>query len=68
MLYSYTFDILYMFNMKLFICHAGKTERMEDTSTSDLSPVSSGVDSGQQSPVSQENMKNNKSIRKLWGK
>ncbi|XP_036440766.1 liprin-beta-2 isoform X3 [Colossoma macropomum] len=45
-----------------------KTERMEDTSTSDLSPVSSGVDSGQQSPVSQENLKNNKSIRKLWGK
>uniref|UniRef100_A0A8B9K1A5 PPFIA binding protein 2a n=1 Tax=Astyanax mexicanus TaxID=7994 RepID=A0A8B9K1A5_ASTMX len=46
----------------------GKTERMEDTSMSDLSPVSSGVDSGQQSPVSQENMKNKKSIRKLWGK
>uniref|UniRef100_A0A3B4DDR9 SAM domain-containing protein n=1 Tax=Pygocentrus nattereri TaxID=42514 RepID=A0A3B4DDR9_PYGNA len=45
-----------------------KTERMEDTNTSDLSPVSSGVDSGQQSPVSQENLKNNKSIRKLWGK
>ncbi|XP_049339493.1 liprin-beta-2 isoform X7 [Astyanax mexicanus] len=45
-----------------------KTERMEDTSMSDLSPVSSGVDSGQQSPVSQENMKNKKSIRKLWGK
>uniref|UniRef100_A0A8B9K395 PPFIA binding protein 2a n=1 Tax=Astyanax mexicanus TaxID=7994 RepID=A0A8B9K395_ASTMX len=44
------------------------TERMEDTSMSDLSPVSSGVDSGQQSPVSQENMKNKKSIRKLWGK
>ncbi|XP_072550705.1 liprin-beta-2 isoform X2 [Salminus brasiliensis] len=45
-----------------------KTERMEDTSMSDPSPVSSGVDSGQQSPVSQENMKNKKSIRKLWGK
>ncbi|KAI4892389.1 hypothetical protein NFI96_011687, partial [Prochilodus magdalenae] len=45
-----------------------KTEKMEDTSTSDPSPVSSGVDSGQHSPVSQENLKNNKSIRKLWGK
>uniref|UniRef100_A0AAR2JU00 SAM domain-containing protein n=1 Tax=Pygocentrus nattereri TaxID=42514 RepID=A0AAR2JU00_PYGNA len=52
----------------VFTFHAGKTERMEDTNTSDLSPVSSGVDSGQQSPVSQENLKNNKSIRKLWGK
>ncbi|XP_066540436.1 liprin-beta-2 isoform X2 [Hoplias malabaricus] len=45
-----------------------KTERMEDTSTSEPSSVSSGVDSGQHSPVSQENLKNNKSIRKLWGK
>lgn len=43
------------------------TEKMKDTTNSDLSSVSSGADSGQQSPVSQENVKNT-SIRKLWGK
>ncbi|XP_058607439.1 liprin-beta-2 isoform X4 [Onychostoma macrolepis] len=43
------------------------TEKMKDTTNSDLSSVSSGVDSGQQSPVLQENVKNS-SIRKLWGK
>uniref|UniRef100_A0A3P8YJL7 SAM domain-containing protein n=1 Tax=Esox lucius TaxID=8010 RepID=A0A3P8YJL7_ESOLU len=35
---------------------------------SDLSPLSSGVDSGQQSPVSPENRKNHRGIKKLWGK
>ncbi|KAF5888176.1 liprin-beta-2-like isoform X2, partial [Clarias magur] len=45
-----------------------KAERTEDPSACDPSPTSSGVDSGEHSPVSQENMKNNKSIRKLWGK
>uniref|UniRef100_A0A9J7Y2W9 PPFIA binding protein 2a n=1 Tax=Cyprinus carpio carpio TaxID=630221 RepID=A0A9J7Y2W9_CYPCA len=43
------------------------TEKIMDTTNSDLSSVSSGVDSGQQSPVLQENVKNS-SIRKLWGK
>ncbi|XP_042630915.1 liprin-beta-2-like isoform X1 [Cyprinus carpio] len=43
------------------------TEKIKDTTNSDLSSVSSGVDSGQQSPVLQENVKNS-SIRKLWGK
>ncbi|XP_026087036.1 liprin-beta-2 isoform X2 [Carassius auratus] len=43
------------------------TEKIKDTTSSDLSSVSSGVDSGQQSPVLQENIKNS-SIRKLWGK
>ncbi|XP_051726978.1 liprin-beta-2 isoform X4 [Ctenopharyngodon idella] len=43
------------------------TEKMKDTTTSDLSSVCSGADSGQQSPVLQENIKNT-SIRKLWGK
>ncbi|XP_016106051.1 liprin-beta-2-like [Sinocyclocheilus grahami] len=42
-------------------------EKMKDMTNSDLSSVSSGVDSGQQSPVLQENVKNS-SIRKLWGK
>ncbi|XP_058244402.1 liprin-beta-2 isoform X2 [Hemibagrus wyckioides] len=45
-----------------------KAERTEEPSACDTSPTSSGVDSGEHSPVSQENMKNNKSIRKLWGK
>ncbi|XP_017321792.2 liprin-beta-2 isoform X10 [Ictalurus punctatus] len=45
-----------------------KAERAENPSARDASPTSSGVDSGEHSPVSQENMKNNKSIRKLWGK
>ncbi|XP_050990260.1 liprin-beta-2 isoform X2 [Labeo rohita] len=43
------------------------TEKIKDTASSDLSSASSGVDSGQQSPVLQENVKNS-SIRKLWGK
>ncbi|XP_059362182.1 liprin-beta-2-like isoform X1 [Carassius carassius] len=43
------------------------TEKIKDTTTSDISSVSSGVDSGQQSPVLQENVKNS-SIHKLWGK
>ncbi|XP_047678578.1 liprin-beta-2 isoform X5 [Tachysurus fulvidraco] len=46
----------------------GKAERPEESSACDASPSSSGVDSGEHSPVSQENLKNNKSIRKLWGK
>ncbi|KAI1904589.1 hypothetical protein AGOR_G00007180 [Albula goreensis] len=45
-----------------------KTEKMDDTTSSDLSPMSSGVDSGQQSPVSPENKKNHKGIKKFWGK
>ncbi|XP_061077185.1 liprin-beta-2b isoform X5 [Conger conger] len=45
-----------------------KTEKLDDTTSSDLSPVSSGVDSGQQSPVSPENKKNHKGIKKFWGK
>ncbi|XP_026769723.3 liprin-beta-2 isoform X2 [Pangasianodon hypophthalmus] len=45
-----------------------KAERTEDLSACEPSPTSSGVDSGEHSPVSQENLKNNKSIRKLWGK
>ncbi|XP_026143583.1 liprin-beta-2 isoform X3 [Carassius auratus] len=43
------------------------TEKIKDRTNSDISSVSSGVDSGQQSPVLQENVKNS-SIHKLWGK
>ncbi|XP_058859075.1 liprin-beta-2-like isoform X1 [Acipenser ruthenus] len=48
----------------------GKTPKIDDPtlSSSDLSPQSSGVDSGQQSPVSPENRKNPKGIKKFWGK
>uniref|UniRef100_A0AAY4BBU0 SAM domain-containing protein n=1 Tax=Denticeps clupeoides TaxID=299321 RepID=A0AAY4BBU0_9TELE len=53
--------------IELFFLLVGKTEKTDDTTSSDVSPMSSGADSGQQSPVAQEN-KNNKSIKKLWGK
>ncbi|XP_055795617.1 liprin-beta-2-like isoform X11 [Salvelinus fontinalis] len=46
----------------------GKSERLDESTLSDLSPLSSGVDSGQQSPVSPENKKNHRGIKKLWGK
>ncbi|KAK6473022.1 liprin-beta-2-like isoform X12 [Huso huso] len=47
-----------------------KTPKIDDPtlSSSDLSPQSSGVDSGQQSPVFPENRKNPKGIKKFWGK
>uniref|UniRef100_A0A672PHK6 PPFIA binding protein 2 n=1 Tax=Sinocyclocheilus grahami TaxID=75366 RepID=A0A672PHK6_SINGR len=51
----------------LLLSPKGIAEKMKDMTNSDLSSVSSGVDSGQQSPVLQENVKNS-SIRKLWGK
>ncbi|XP_051778722.1 liprin-beta-2b isoform X12 [Erpetoichthys calabaricus] len=48
----------------------GKTEKLDDStpSPSDLSPHSSGVDSGPQSPGSPENKKSPKGIKKFWGK
>ncbi len=46
----------------------GKAEKADDSTLSDLSPMSSGVESGQQSPVSPEHKKNQKGIRRLWGK
>ncbi|KAF7707653.1 hypothetical protein HF521_018871 [Silurus meridionalis] len=45
-----------------------KLEKTDESTLSDVSPMSSGMDSGQQSPVSPENKKNQKGIRKLWGK
>ncbi|XP_018619303.1 liprin-beta-2b isoform X2 [Scleropages formosus] len=47
---------------------SGRTQKTDDPASSDLSPVSSGVDSWQQSPVSPENKKNQKGIKKFWGK
>ncbi|KAM3609124.1 uncharacterized protein V6R79_009969 [Siganus canaliculatus] len=43
-------------------------EKLEESILSDQSPLSSGVDSGQQSPVSPENRKTHRGIKKLWGK
>uniref|UniRef100_A0A3Q1EUI1 PPFIA binding protein 2 n=1 Tax=Acanthochromis polyacanthus TaxID=80966 RepID=A0A3Q1EUI1_9TELE len=45
-----------------------QSEKPEESVLSDQSPVSSGVDSGQQSPVSPENRKTHRGIKKLWGK
>uniref|UniRef100_A0A665THF8 PPFIA binding protein 2 n=1 Tax=Echeneis naucrates TaxID=173247 RepID=A0A665THF8_ECHNA len=46
----------------------GPPEKLEENVLSDQSPLSSGVDSGQQSPVSPENRKTHRGIKKLWGK
>uniref|UniRef100_A0AAQ4S931 PPFIA binding protein 2 n=1 Tax=Gasterosteus aculeatus aculeatus TaxID=481459 RepID=A0AAQ4S931_GASAC len=43
-------------------------ERPEECLQSDQSALSSGVDSGQQSPVSPEGRKSHRGIKKLWGK
>ncbi|XP_047658307.1 liprin-beta-2b isoform X3 [Tachysurus fulvidraco] len=53
---------------KLELFTAAKSEKADESTLSDISPLSSGMDSGQQSPVSPENRKNQKGIRKLWGK
>ncbi|NWZ40464.1 LIPB2 protein, partial [Brachypodius atriceps] len=46
-----------------------ETETMDGTVVSDdLSPLSSGTDSGPQSPWSPENRKSPKGIKKIWGK
>ncbi|XP_078113820.1 liprin-beta-2b isoform X3 [Sander vitreus] len=42
-------------------------EKLEECVLTDQSPLSSGVDSGQQSPVSPENRKSQRGIKKLWG-
>ncbi|XP_009459800.1 PREDICTED: liprin-beta-2 [Nipponia nippon] len=47
----------------------GETENVDGTVLSDdLSPLSSGTDSGPQSPLSPENRKSPKGIKKIWGK
>ncbi|NXR00147.1 LIPB2 protein, partial [Sagittarius serpentarius] len=46
-----------------------ETESVDGTVVSDdLSPLSSGTDSGPQSPLSPENRKSPKGIKKIWGK
>ncbi|XP_040529431.1 liprin-beta-2 isoform X28 [Gallus gallus] len=46
-----------------------ETENTDGTVVSDdLSPLSSGTDSGPQSPLSLENRKSPKGIKKIWGK
>ncbi|NXD21525.1 LIPB2 protein, partial [Spelaeornis formosus] len=46
-----------------------ETENMDGTGVSDdLSPLSSGTDSGSPSPWSPENRKSPKGIKKIWGK
>ncbi|NXV70206.1 LIPB2 protein, partial [Molothrus ater] len=46
-----------------------ETENMDGTVVSDdLSPLSSGMDSGPQSPWAPENRKSPKGIKKIWGK
>ncbi|NXO48792.1 LIPB2 protein, partial [Aramus guarauna] len=46
-----------------------ETENVDGTVVSDdLSPFSSGTDSGPQSPLSPENRKSPKGIKKIWGK
>ncbi|XP_029895423.1 liprin-beta-2 isoform X6 [Aquila chrysaetos chrysaetos] len=47
----------------------GETENVDGTVVSDdLSPLSSGTDSGPQSPLSPENRKSPKGIKKIWGR
>uniref|UniRef100_A0A3Q3XMS6 SAM domain-containing protein n=1 Tax=Mola mola TaxID=94237 RepID=A0A3Q3XMS6_MOLML len=54
---------------QLFVfCQAGHPEKLGECILSDHSPLSSGVDSGQQSPISPENRKGHRGIKKLWGK
>uniref|UniRef100_A0A8C5E8J6 Liprin-beta-2-like n=1 Tax=Gouania willdenowi TaxID=441366 RepID=A0A8C5E8J6_GOUWI len=45
-----------------------RPETFDECILSDQSPLSSGIDSGQQSPVSPENRKTQRGIKKLWGK
>uniref|UniRef100_A0A663FJZ2 PPFIA binding protein 2 n=1 Tax=Aquila chrysaetos chrysaetos TaxID=223781 RepID=A0A663FJZ2_AQUCH len=46
-----------------------ETENVDGTVVSDdLSPLSSGTDSGPQSPLSPENRKSPKGIKKIWGR
>lgn len=51
------------------VLNAGETENVDGTVVSDdLSPLSLGTDSGPQSPLSPENRKSPKGIKKIWGR
>lgn len=66
----FVFTLLNKVSVLVFLCFclAGGPEKLEECVLSDQSPLSSGVDSGQQSPVSPENRKSQRGIKKLWGK
>ncbi|XP_029952078.1 liprin-beta-2b isoform X3 [Salarias fasciatus] len=49
-------------------CGLGRQEKLDQSVPSDPSPPSSGLDSGEQSPVSPENRKTRRGIKKLWGR
>ncbi|XP_054682795.1 liprin-beta-2 isoform X3 [Grus americana] len=56
-------------NEDISILGLRETENVDGTVVSDdLSPLSSGTDSGPQSPLSPENRKSPKGIKKIWGK
>uniref|UniRef100_A0A8B9SYW0 PPFIA binding protein 2 n=1 Tax=Anas platyrhynchos TaxID=8839 RepID=A0A8B9SYW0_ANAPL len=56
-------------NVTIIVLNPGETENVDGTVVSDdLSPLSSGTDSGPQSPLSPENRKSPKGIKKIWGK
>ncbi|XP_058016434.1 liprin-beta-2 isoform X7 [Ahaetulla prasina] len=43
-------------------------DHMDSTTSEELSPLSSGTDSGAQSPLSPDNKRSPKGIKKIWGK
>ncbi|XP_070790463.1 liprin-beta-2 [Pituophis catenifer annectens] len=46
----------------------GAPDHMDNTTSEELSPLSSGTDSGAQSPLSPDNKRSPKGIKKIWGK
>ncbi|XP_025021975.1 liprin-beta-2 isoform X6 [Python bivittatus] len=46
----------------------GAPDSMNNTTSEELSPLSSGTDSGAQSPLSPDNKRSPKGIKKIWGK
>uniref|UniRef100_A0A8D3CC94 SAM domain-containing protein n=1 Tax=Scophthalmus maximus TaxID=52904 RepID=A0A8D3CC94_SCOMX len=63
------YPFFWLHQLPAVICFpSGRPEKPEESLLSDQSPLSSGVDSGQQSPVSPENRKSHRGIKKLWGK
>ncbi|XP_034273030.1 liprin-beta-2 isoform X2 [Pantherophis guttatus] len=46
----------------------GAPDHMDSTTSEELSPLSSGTDSGAQSPLSPDNKRSPKGIKKIWGK
>ncbi|XP_070618729.1 liprin-beta-2 isoform X9 [Erythrolamprus reginae] len=46
----------------------GTPDQIDSTPSEELSPLSSGTDSGAQSPLSPDNKRSPKGIKKIWGK